>query len=129
MTCDGVQAAAAQRDSEVDAKNLAFCQERRAKLTAREQEFIESAKARLDTGSALTEKQVKWLSDIADKLMPSVYVSVGHGMRGYFSVLIEADEDGVPCPVQTGIGSYKKREGAIAEGRSWAEAEGIEFLD
>lgn len=47
-------------------------------------------------------------------------VGVTCGLRGYFAVLY--DKDG---PIQTGIGSYKTRDGAILEAKDWAKAEGL----
>lgn len=57
-----------------------------------------------------------------------MYVTTTSGMRGFFAVLIDESE-GFPEPVQSGIGSYKTVEGAQAEARDWALAEGIEYRE
>lgn len=56
----------------------------------------------------------------------AIYVSVSHGMRGYFAVLVD-DRDGFPEPVQSGIGSYDTRVEAEGEAKDWAMSEGITF--
>ena len=56
------------------------------------------------------------------------YVSVTHGMRGFFCVLLTWDEEcGCHTPWTTGFGSFATSKEAHPEGRSWAAAEGIEF--
>lgn len=58
------------------------------------------------------------------------YVTVTHGMRGFFAVLMWWNPDpGFWEPWQSGIGSYKSGKEAAAEGRIWAEAEGLEFKE
>lgn len=54
------------------------------------------------------------------------YVTTTKGMRGWFAVLVDPT-DGLHEPVQTGIGSYGDREGAIDEARDWAVAEALEY--
>ena len=58
----------------------------------------------------------------------ALYVTTTSGMRGWFAVLID-DSDGFPEPVNTGIGSYDDREGAVVEAKTWAEAEGIPYRE
>ena len=55
------------------------------------------------------------------------FVTVTHGLRGHFAVLMYYDEAGGYWePWQSGIGSYKDRDGAAREAREWAEAEELE---
>lgn len=66
-----------------------------------------------------------------------VYITIGHGMGGYYAVMRvfveEWDEDwgeyrtGYWDNQQTGVGRYSTPEEAAEEGRDWAEAEGIKF--
>lgn len=51
------------------------------------------------------------------------YVTVTYGMRGFFAVLVDGTTHE---PIQTGVGSYKTREEADIEARSWAESDGHE---
>lgn len=57
------------------------------------------------------------------------YVSVTHGMRGWFAVMLwwNPDLGGFWEPWQTGCGSYATPEEAEVEARAWAEDEGLEF--
>jgi hypothetical protein len=55
-----------------------------------------------------------------------MYITVTHGMSGYFAVLID-DSEGFPEPVQTGIGRYRTSEEARKEGQAWAKAEELSF--
>ena len=58
------------------------------------------------------------------------WVTITHGMRGYFAIMVGKYTDGYNeyhDVIQTGIGSYPTREGAILEGKEWAEAEGVQF--
>lgn len=61
------------------------------------------------------------------------YITVTSGIRGYFAVLIGvfySDQSGTyQDPIETGIGSYKTREGAVQEGKMWAKDEGLEFKE
>jgi hypothetical protein len=52
------------------------------------------------------------------------YITVTSGIRGYFAVMIDNGE-----PHSTGIGSYETPEIAATEARSWAEAEGLRFIE
>lgn len=62
-----------------------------------------------------------FMADDEDK---SSFVTVTHGMRGYFAVLMKwYPEDNMWDAWQTGIGSYKTAEGARLEARDWARAE------
>jgi hypothetical protein len=54
------------------------------------------------------------------------YITVTKGMSGWFAVMI-VDTDGLPEPECTGIGRYALQSKAIAEGRFWAELDGIPF--
>lgn len=62
------------------------------------------------------------------KTHPS-YVTVTHGLRGYFAVLVwwNPDLGGFYEPYDSGVGSYATEAEAIPEALDWADAEGIEF--
>lgn len=90
--------------------------------------FLQSVKLSLSAGRTISAKQEKWLLDIEARVMPKTYVSVSHGLRGYFAVLIETDSDGCAMPTESGISSFKKREGAVNEGIEWAKTEGLRFI-
>lgn len=58
-------------------------------------------------------------------------ICVTHGLSGYFAAMI-ADYEDINWNmdvVNTGIGRYKTRKEAEREGKSWAEEEGIPFVD
>ena len=57
------------------------------------------------------------------------YITVTEGMSGHFAVLVAWNPElgGFWEPYQTGIGRYRERSEAIAEGRDWAELEGLQF--
>lgn len=56
------------------------------------------------------------------------HVTVTHGMRGYFAVLVWWNPDGGFWePWESGCGSYSNPDEASTEGRAWAAAEGVEF--
>lgn len=57
------------------------------------------------------------------------YITITHGMRGYFAVMMAWNDDlgGFWEPYNTGIGSYESREDAIPEAKSWARSEELEF--
>lgn len=59
----------------------------------------------------------------------SNYVTTTHGGAGWFAVQMwwNPEMNGFWEPWQTGIGRYVTREEAVAEGRDWAEVEGLEF--
>ena len=65
--------------------------------------------------------------------MKESFVTVTCGMSGYFAVMMwwNANDPDIPEgfwePWQSGIGRYATREEAEAEGRLWAECEGVEF--
>lgn len=67
-----------------------------------------------------------------NKLHPP-YVTITHGMRGFFAVLMTWSDDGDGSsegfyePFNTGFESYKTYEDAIPEARSWAFAEECEL--
>jgi hypothetical protein len=55
------------------------------------------------------------------------FVTVTHGMRGYFAVLMWWNaNDEFWEPWSSGFGSYNTYEEAIPEARAWAEAEDVE---
>jgi len=54
----------------------------------------------------------------------SSYVTITHGMRGYFAVLMSWDEDiGFHTPWSSGFGSGSHPSDVEAEARRWAEDE------
>lgn len=57
------------------------------------------------------------------------YVTVTHGMRGWFAVLMHWNTDlgGFWEPYVTDSSSFKTREAAIPAAKAIAEAEGVEF--
>ncbi len=59
------------------------------------------------------------------------YITVTHGMRGYFAVhLTWSDElGGFYEPEQTGMGSYRRPDhpGLLTEAQQWANVLGVEF--
>lgn len=59
------------------------------------------------------------------------YVSVTHGMRGWFAVLLQwnSSNGGFYEPWQTHPNSNEDKEGAIHDGQSWAKSEGLEFRE
>lgn len=59
--------------------------------------------------------------------MEKFWISVTHGMRGYFAVMMVEEADGFVDVQQSGIGSYETMEEAEREGREWAKAEELEF--
>jgi hypothetical protein len=50
-----------------------------------------------------------------------VKVGVTSGMRGFFTVLYDADD-----PIQSGIGSYRTYSEAYDEAVDWAKEEGVQ---
>jgi hypothetical protein len=59
------------------------------------------------------------------------YVTITKGMREWFAVLLSWNPSmgGFYEPWQTHPASNEDKEGAIADGKSWAEAEGLEFRE
>jgi hypothetical protein len=56
------------------------------------------------------------------------YVSVTHGMRGHFAVLMTWNTEGAFYePWQSSPSAFESPERAVDDGKSWAKAEGIEF--
>lgn len=57
------------------------------------------------------------------------YITVTMGMSGHFAVMIwwNPELGGFEEPWDTGIGRYSKIEKAIAEAKSWAKDEDIDF--
>ncbi len=61
--------------------------------------------------------------------MPDPYVTVTHGVRGYFAVLLTWEEDcKMYTPWNSGFGSYSSVDAAVPEAKDWAIAEGISFI-
>ena len=56
-------------------------------------------------------------------------VTVTHGLRGYFAVLLwwNPEYGGFWEPWESGIGSYTTKSAAEEEAKDWAEAEGVEY--
>lgn len=52
------------------------------------------------------------------------YVTVTKGMRGYFAVLVDDNDQE---PIMSGVGSYADEAGAIDEAQTWARAEELEY--
>lgn len=59
----------------------------------------------------------------------SPYVTISHGMRGYFAVLMHWHIDGFWEPLQSGVGSFKTSEGAVEEAKIWAESEEVRYVE
>lgn len=63
------------------------------------------------------------------------YITVTHGMRGWFAVKMWWNPKEPGCgntegfwePWQTGVGSYRSSKEAEPEAKLWAESEGIEY--
>jgi hypothetical protein len=57
------------------------------------------------------------------------YITITHGLSGYFAVLVTWSEDfgGYYEPYQTGVERHAKIEDAIAEAKAWACEEVLEF--
>ncbi len=57
------------------------------------------------------------------------YVTVTHGMSGYFAVMLwwNPETGGFYEPWNTGVGRYPTRAEAETEAAQWAEAEGVEY--
>lgn len=58
------------------------------------------------------------------------YVTVDHGLRGWFAVLVVWNEEGFYEPWNSGVGSYPTSNDPelLAEGQWWADDEGIKFF-
>jgi hypothetical protein len=57
------------------------------------------------------------------------YMTVTHGMSGFFAVKLWWNPDGFWEPWTTGFGRYATREEAVAEAKELAEEEGIEYKE
>ncbi len=59
------------------------------------------------------------------------YITVTNGMSGWFAVEVwwNPEMDGFWEPYDTGYGRYATKEEAVAEGKVWAENEGMEFRE
>ena len=54
--------------------------------------------------------------------MTGLHVTVTHGLRGWFAVLVDGNG-----PVQSGVGSYRTAQEAEREAADWARSEGVLF--
>jgi hypothetical protein len=60
--------------------------------------------------------------------MKKPFITVTHGMSGWFAVLMAwYKEDAMWDVVTTGIGRYENKVDAEEEGKEWAKAEELEF--
>ena len=57
------------------------------------------------------------------------YITVTHGMRGWFSVLVETDKYGYEEPVMSSPLTSATREDAIKDAKSWAQCENLKFKE
>ena len=61
--------------------------------------------------------------------MPDEYITVTHGMSGYFAVLIKYYlKDGFHDVHSTGIGRYKLKSEAVIEAKQWSEVEELPYF-
>lgn len=66
---------------------------------------------------------------MAHTTYPEAFVTVTHGVRGWFSVLMVMDEElGCPVPWNSGFYSYASKEEAEPDAALWAEAEALPFI-
>ena len=58
------------------------------------------------------------------------YITLSEGLRGFYAVMMwwNPDDGGFWEPWISGVGSFDTEDGAIEEGKAWAEAEDIEFV-
>lgn len=56
------------------------------------------------------------------------FVTVTHGISGWFAVIMAKSPEGFYEAWQTGIGRYPDREKAVDEAKAWAQAENLEFV-
>mgnify|MGYP001084478136 CR=1 FL=1 len=59
----------------------------------------------------------------------NAYITVTHGMSGFFAVMLYKHSDGFWEPWTTGIGRYPIKDLAIKEAKQWAEYEGMEYKE
>lgn len=65
---------------------------------------------------------------MASKTSPNEYVTVRHGIRGYFASYTKVSEEGLHEPHISSETSHKTPDKAELEARSWAKADGIPFI-
>jgi hypothetical protein len=107
---------------------IELCMENDHCMSHEHSSFVRSVRHAFVQHRVLSEKQEKFLNDIHARLVNApVVMSVTHGMRGYFAVCYQAhgEEAG---PINTGIGSYRTKEGAFDEAHEWAKSEGIPIV-
>lgn len=56
------------------------------------------------------------------------YITVAHGISGYFAVLMRQAPDGLWEPMEAGFGRYTEKEGAIKEAKHWADCDKLKLL-
>lgn len=56
------------------------------------------------------------------------YITITHGLRGYYAVHLYWNGDGFWEPWATGTGSYATQEEAEPEARRWALDEDVDFM-
>lgn len=63
--------------------------------------------------------------------LPDVYISVYMPIAGWKAIMLAVDEDcgGYHTPWQTGDWAYNTKAEAVKDAKSWAEAEGVPFID
>ena len=76
----------------------------------------------------INEKEDAFLTAQKRLTSKQPYVTITHGMRGYFAVLVSWNPEGFWEPEQSGIGSYEWPEQAEPEAKDWANAEEIKFV-
>jgi len=92
-------------------------------------ELADAASSLLDEGGPEKLERLRVALAAFTPPKPEPYVTITHGMRGYFAVLLHWNEDhgGFWEPWNTSDFSYSSRAGAERDGKAWAEAEGLEF--
>ena len=59
--------------------------------------------------------------------MHKPYVTVTHGIRGYFAVMLVWNEAGFYEPWNSSPVTCATRAAAVTDGKFWADSEGVEF--
>jgi len=59
--------------------------------------------------------------------LPEAFVTITHGVRGYFSVLLVQDDEG-HVPWNSGQFSYSTERECEADAALWAKAEDVPFI-
>lgn len=57
--------------------------------------------------------------------MKKFRISITSGMSGYFTVLLEYNDNDIPEIVLTGIGRYPDFEGALIKAQDWSRSDNI----